>query len=248
MTIDGVSVPPTEARAQSVLSPGQGLRPEAQFGPTPAVATGQKPMASALQTLSTNPLAQASRVEDSGFADANRFQSPIAADGVPIDGARFEPTSAIGSSRSSTLPTPAAPGLQIGLQIARSLAHGVERLTVHLHPAELGSVDIQLNFEDSGRLTAQIVAERPETLELLQRDSRLLERSLGDNGLKLTNEGLSFSLKQDQQQQAGQQFQQQSDARQTAFGSGRAYNDATAIEDQPVDRRVDGLRLLDIRT
>jgi hypothetical protein len=249
VTVDDVGAQPYAARAESEPSPGQRLQPGAQPGLTPAGEAVRKPAAPDLQAAGVNPLVPSSPVEEAGFGDAGRFQSLLAADGAPIDGERFEPAAVVGVGRSSTSSAPAAPGVQIGLQIARSLANGVERLTVHLHPAELGSVDIQLNFEDGGRLTAQIVAERPETLELLQRDSRLLERSLGDNGLKLINEGLSFSLKQDQQQQqAGQQFQQQSNDRQTTFEAGRAYDDAPAAEDQPLARRVDGLRLLDIRT
>lgn len=243
---DGVSAQSLDARPQSSPSSGR----QAQPGLTLANEAGQKPVISAPQAGSANPTAQVSPAEDAGLADTSRFHSLLTADGAPIDGDRFEPVTGIGSTRPSSTPAPAAPGVQIGLQIARSLANGVERLTVHLHPAELGSVDIRLNFEDSGRLTAQIVAERPETLELLQRDSRLLERSLGDSGLKLTNDGLSFSLKQDQQQQqAGQQFQQQADRRQTAAGADRAYDDAlTTTEDQPLTRRMDGLRLLDIET
>jgi flagellar hook-length control protein FliK len=249
-TAEGVSAGSQETSVESDLSPVQRVQPSSQLAQTPATDTSQKPMASILSAVGAEPTAPANPADDAGFVDSNRAQTLLAADGAPLDGERFEPaTAAIASSRSAGPPASAAPGAQIGLQIARSLANGVERLTVHLNPAELGSVDIQLNFEDSGRLTAQIVAERPETLELLQRDSRLLERSLGDNGLRLTNDGLSFSLKQDQQQQqAGQQFQQRSDTRQTALEAGQTYDDTPAAADQPQTRRVDGLRLLDIRT
>jgi hypothetical protein len=50
-----------------------------------------------------------------------------------------------------------------------------------------------------------IAADRPETLDVLQRDSRALERSLQDAGLRLADQGLNFSLRQDhrQQQQPG---------------------------------------------
>jgi flagellar hook-length control protein FliK len=234
-----------QGRPQNVPS----LDQPAQRVPTTASDAGQRPDASVVQALGPNQAAQASPVEDAALVGADRFQTVLAADGALIDGDPFEPSFALGSTRSSGTPVPTAPGAQIGLQIARSLANGVERLTVHLHPAELGSVDVQLNFEDTGRLTAQIVAERPETLELLQRDSRLLERSLGDSGLKLSNDGLSFSLKQDQQQQqAGQQFQDQGGSRQSDFRAGRAYDDAPNTEEQPLARRIDGLRLLDIET
>ncbi|NJO36452.1 MAG: flagellar hook-length control protein FliK [Rhizobiales bacterium] len=120
---------------------------------------------------------------------------------------------------------------------------------MQLHPAELGSVDIQLDFEVSGSVSALITAERPETLELLQRDSRLLERSLGDSGLKLSSDGLSFALKQDQQQQQpGQNFHEQARAREAAWRRDRAYDDNPQAEPAASTRRIDRLRLLDIET
>jgi len=42
-----------------------------------------------------------------------------------------------------------------------------------------------------------VLAERPETLEMLQRDARGLERALQDAGLKTESGGLSFGLRGD---------------------------------------------------
>jgi hypothetical protein len=39
-----------------------------------------------------------------------------------------------------------------------------------------------------------IIAERPETLDILQRDIRVLERALQDAGLKTDQNSLSFDL------------------------------------------------------
>ncbi len=184
--------------------------------------------------------------ELSGF---DRPQPALSVEGPTLDSLRFEAASNLGQSRPQAPLAHAPAGAQIAMQIVRSLPEGVDRLSVHLQPAELGSVDIQLNFEGGGRLSALITAERPETLELLQRDSRLLERSLGDSGLKLSSDGLSFALKQDhQQQQHGQGFQEQAQARQAAFRAGRAYDDTLNTEQAPPATRVDALRLLDIET
>ena len=46
-------------------------------------------------------------------------------------------------------------------------------------------------------ITAAISAERPETLEMLQRDSKALERALQDAGLRTNSDSLSFSLRND---------------------------------------------------
>lgn len=255
--VDGV-VPPKVADETGVHAPQErsqndpSLDLRASRGLTSAGDSVQPPTAQLLQSASPDQAlatTQAVSVDGVDLPTSDRFQSLFTADGFSPNGDRFELANTVGSTRSSSIAAPTLPSAQIGLQIARSIANGVERLTVHLHPAELGSVDIQLNFDDTGRLSAQIIAERPETLELLQRDSRLLERSLGDNGLKFTNDGLSFSLKQDQQQQqAGQQFQQQADTRQAAVQAGRAYDETLNTEDQSPIRHRDGLRLLDIET
>ncbi|MGI9416683.1 MAG: flagellar hook-length control protein FliK [Geminicoccaceae bacterium] len=177
-----------------------------------------------------------------------RLQPALSTESAAFDVERFEPATALASSRTLAPAAGGAPAAQVALQIARALPGGVDRLSVHLQPAELGSVDIQLTFESQGRVSALIIAERPETLELLQRDGRLLERSLGDSGLKLASDGLSFALRQDQQQQQGQGFHEQAQARQAAFRAGRAYDDASDAEQRPPALQVDRLRLLDIHT
>ncbi|MGI9451878.1 MAG: flagellar hook-length control protein FliK [Geminicoccaceae bacterium] len=183
------------------------------------------------------------------FGGFDRLQPALSVESQPLDNVRFETVSSLGQFKTQGPSAPPPAGAQIALQIVRSLSDGVDRFSVHLQPAELGSVDIQLNFESGGRLSALITAERPETLELLQRDSRILERSLGDSGLKLANDGLSFALKQDQhQQQHGQGFQEQAQARHAAFRAERAYDDTPDSEQLPSAMRVDGLRLLDIET
>jgi hypothetical protein len=45
--------------------------------------------------------------------------------------------------------------------------------------------------------------DRPDTLELLQRDSATLQRALRDAGLDLSNNSLNFSLKGQQRQGDG---------------------------------------------
>ena len=157
---------------------------------------------------------------------------------------------AVDRLRAPNSPPPAS--AQVALQITRSIPQGIDRFSLQLQPADLGVVEIQLDIERNGQVSATITAERPETLELLQRDSRILERSLSDNGLKLSNDGLNFALKQDQQQQQhqqqGQGFNQGSEQSQASF-AGTSYGDNASDEDLlPSHHRIDSRRLLDIRT
>src|SRR3546814_9399756 len=75
-----------------------------------------------------------------------------------------------------------------------------------LHPAELGRIEVKLENASDGTLRAVISAERTETLDLLQRDARGLERALQEAGVKTDSGSLSFNLRgqgQNHEQQAG---------------------------------------------
>lgn len=119
--------------------------------------------------------------------------------------------------------------------------HGrIERLVVQLEPADLGRVEIQLDFGDDGRVGAVITAERPETLDALQREAHGLERSLRDAGLRPDGGGLSFSLKRDQQQAGDGE-------RRGSGGSRHAAATATAVAATGMPEALNlRLRLLDI--
>lgn len=83
---------------------------------------------------------------------------------------------------------------QISVQIQKSVGQGEDRIKIQLKPAELGRVEIKLDVMQDGRVSATIIADRPETLELLQRDARGLQQALQDAGLKSDNANLSFNL------------------------------------------------------
>lgn len=103
---------------------------------------------------------------------------------------------------------PAAPQ-QVALHIQRAVADGQDRMTLQLRPADLGRIDVQLNFGKDGVLSAKVMADNAGTLDMLQRDARGLERALQDAGLKTDANGLSFSLRdpggQAQRESGGQQ-------------------------------------------
>src|SRR5205823_5523416 len=74
---------------------------------------------------------------------------------------------------------------------------GSGRFTIQLRPPELGRVQVDLKIAADGRVTATIVADRQDTLSLLQRDSHQLEQALSDAGLSANNGDLQFSLSGD---------------------------------------------------
>jgi Meckel syndrome type 1 protein len=84
--------------------------------------------------------------------------------------------------------------------VSLALGRGDEALTISLDPGELGRVEVSIGQgKDGGQV--RIVAERPETLALLQRDQRELDRALTQAGLGDVARSLSFSLASDQGRQ-----------------------------------------------
>ncbi|MHA1108622.1 MAG: flagellar hook-length control protein FliK [Alphaproteobacteria bacterium] len=83
---------------------------------------------------------------------------------------------------------------QVAIQISRAVQDGNNRFTIELKPVTMGRVTIKLEVGHDNRVIAVLSAERPDTLELLQRDSRVLEQALRDAGLDTDSGSLSFSL------------------------------------------------------
>ena len=84
---------------------------------------------------------------------------------------------------------------QIAVHIKKQAGDEVDQFTINLHPAELGRIDIKLDIGVDGRVSAMVAVERAQTLELLQRDSRGLERALQEAGLQTDSNSLNFSLR-----------------------------------------------------
>jgi flagellar hook-length control protein FliK len=82
----------------------------------------------------------------------------------------------------------------LALRIAAHSADGDRNFSIRLDPPELGRIEVNLNVNSQGHAEAEFSADRPQTLELLQRDASSLERALKDAGLNLAG-GLAFSLK-----------------------------------------------------
>ena len=89
----------------------------------------------------------------------------------------------------------APPTAQIAVHIVRAVGDGISRFNVQLHPAELGRVEVKMEVSTDGAVRAMVTAERQETVDQLQRDSRALERALQEAGLKADSQNLHFSLR-----------------------------------------------------
>lgn len=83
----------------------------------------------------------------------------------------------------------------LALAIMRQVQAGVSRFEIRLDPPELGRIEVKMSVRADGHVSAQLTADRPDTLELLQRDARALQRALGEAGLQMDSGSLSFGLR-----------------------------------------------------
>lgn len=83
----------------------------------------------------------------------------------------------------------------LAVHIAQQAANGARRFDIRLDPPELGRIEVRLDVSKDGKVSTHLVVERSETLDLLQRDARALERALQNAGLDTSDGNLKFSLK-----------------------------------------------------
>ncbi len=233
-TTDGSEVPsartadPRTAQEPAIQRPTPNVQPGAQA----AVNGNGGPGGNAATTGLFAPAvaeAAATRTSNASPAAAAASNTPVAAtpktavSAMPVTAGTGEPMPLKDTARSTTanfanqLRGNAETVQQLSQQLSRAAALGKDRISLQLHPSELGRVDIKLEFAQDQSMRAVISADRPETLDLLQRDARALERALQDAGVKLDNNALNFAHRQDQQ--AGGQLNQGGGETSAATGS-----------------------------
>ncbi len=83
----------------------------------------------------------------------------------------------------------------VAVEIAARAQSGKNRFEIRLDPPELGRIDVRLHVDRDGTITSRLVVDRAETLDLLRSDAANLERALQQAGLKTSDNGLQFSLR-----------------------------------------------------
>ena len=113
----------------------------------------------------------------------------------------------------TTAPTTMA---MLPIEIGLRAMDGLQRFEIRLDPDDLGRIDVRLDIAGDGGVKAHLTVDRVETLALLQRDARTLERAFEQAGLNTGNDGLQFSLGSDRSQ-GGRQQQDEAGRRDTGL-------------------------------
>jgi flagellar hook-length control protein FliK len=192
------------------IQPSEGKGAETASTDTLATAknAGEQAIAAATQDASTKPAAAAKEAPRVAEVQSSSFPaSGIAA-------TQSQPTigeaGATKTAQAAPVPDRAdapVPVHAMAVEVGMRAMRGAREFSIRLDPENLGRVDIQLEISEAGEVQAKLVVERVETLALLQRDAKTLERAFDQAGLKSNPDGLQFSLRDPGQQ--GQQRQDQ---------------------------------------
>jgi Meckel syndrome type 1 protein len=158
------------AEAAPIIAPALEAQPQADARPTAGLDPRQQTEIPAAPRIDAAP--------DASLA------APIEAAARPAEPGAAEPPRA---------PPPSAPARQVVPAVVAVAIGGAGRITVMLEPGELGRVEISVERQGEAAQVV-ILAERPETLALLQRDQRELDRALTHAGLQAEGRALSFGL------------------------------------------------------
>ena len=210
-----VSQPSSNLAASTVLSGTTGNQP--QNGQSLRGAAGSNPAA-------THPSGNAGQGQPANIQAAQAAAGTEATGSVQgpvlVNAATFQPLAgtggiiaqvgavAVGETLQTQQPAASAtanaqraagprPGVadQVSVHITKALKAGMDRITIQLKPASLGRIDVQLEVGHDGRVIAVVTADNKDTLDLLQRDARELERALQNAGLQTDSGSLSFNLR-----------------------------------------------------
>jgi chemotaxis protein MotD len=155
-----------------------------------AVAPGEAVSRSATATPA-NPAAQPSPADSDISGTSVAQVSPAATTAVSAHAALPDRAATGATPAASAQPDVAA----LAVHIAARAKDGDHHFDIRLDPPDFGKVDVRLSVTNDGRAQAHVSADKPQTLELLQRDQAVLHRALKDAGLDLSNNSLNFSLK-----------------------------------------------------
>gem|GEM_PF-4851789 len=130
----------------------------------------------------------------------------------------------------------------LALHIARQVQDGVTRFEIRIDPPEMGRIEVQMDMKSQKPVQAHLFVERAETLDLLQRDARQLERALQNLGIDVDSDSLSFSLRDGNTDTAGQNGKQ-NNALQNAYQADEKDNGADLTIPADIPMEAYGFRL-----
>jgi len=176
--------------------------------PQAAAGDADKPVATPQQAAaqSGKSHAEAAPAQPASVPDAQSDQMKMDSGAVQQAALSVPTPDASQTAAASATPPPAqalaVPLAGVAIEIAGRALEGKNHFEIRLDPPELGRIEVRLDVDRNGNTTTHMIADRSDTLNLLRNDSSDLQRALQDAGLKTSDNGMQFSLRD---QSMGQQ-------------------------------------------
>lgn len=218
--------------------------------PAPAAATA----ASARTATPFNAAAATGQPGNNNAAVTLTFGNGDAAAGTAEALAADRQNASAAASRAATQRPAFTPPAQqtvdqIKVHIQQLAKSGAEQIQIKLSPATLGRVEVALEMTPDKTVHAVVYADNPETLDMLERDARVLQRAFEDAGMKFDSDGLTFK----HGQSAGPETQLANNSGRAAAGDAGEADESDGIDagelpasEQPRRRQHDGMLDLEI--
>ncbi|WP_409606733.1 flagellar hook-length control protein FliK [Brevundimonas sp.] len=210
--------PPLRALAERTSRPLDQAAPTTDFGLSaeakPAGATSSTPTSVAGQT--DKPATPVSPVASPAEMEPISIPTESSSAGEPV-AERTEATAAARDLSLSTLSRAAIDATaQIAAQILRKLEGRSTRFEIALRPDDLGRVDVKLDIDAEGRLSARLAFDNPAAATDLRGRTDELRRQLEAAGFELADDAFEFA----DRDSGSSAFDRGQDARQ---GQNRAF-------------------------
>jgi hypothetical protein len=180
-------------------------------------------------------MATASVEVEAALSTGKETAPDAAAEAEPETAPVTTPTAPAAAPAASQTATPAAAATagtvpHLAAQIVRKMEGRASRFDVQLDPDGLGQVNVQVQIDARGRLTAALSFDRPEAAEALRARAGELRAALERSGFDLSGGGLSFDARDSGSSLAGDAQTGRDQA--SAPRRGRAFGAATETADQ----------------
>jgi flagellar hook-length control protein FliK len=183
--------PPTAAPEQAASAPqGQPDAKAAAKAEPRAEVRAEVRVEARAETPAPQPQAAAPAAAEASPAPAQPAATPAPAGPLSFAHEVAQKVAAQTQAAGSVVPVHA-----LAVTIAARASTGSTRFDIKLDPPELGRIEVQMTLDREGRVKSRVVVEKQETLDLLQRDQRNLERTLTQAGLETSEGGIEFSLR-----------------------------------------------------
>lgn len=166
----------------------------------PAVEDAMALHSAARSAESTTPFSLPTAIAETAVSAPSGPVVFLAQASVPAPGAALT-SSATPSAQAQIASSPGSASFapELGAQISTFVRQGVERAQLHLHPAEMGPVTVQILVEGAAA-QVRLWAEQPGTRQALEQAMPTLAGQLRENGLTLTGGGVFEQAQQTPEQ------------------------------------------------